>query len=234
MKEHFSFVISLHICSMWETICDAKAYRKCDGKFCAQNPQFTPKLEFGSRTPPSNFQTPIFFPEFRSDLWQNTPPPKFPKSNFLPKDQIWPLAAPPPPNFQTPIFFPDSKSDLWQNTPQISKLKFSSPIPNLTFGRTPPPQISKLQFSSPSPNLTCGRTHPAPPISKLQFSSQIPNLTFGRTPPPPDGSCSMWSLIAVSPKDTVSLERLVEVGYTCTWNASLQNSCTVSRPWWIF
>ena len=33
--------ISLHIRSMWETICDAKAYRKCDGKFSAQNPQNT-------------------------------------------------------------------------------------------------------------------------------------------------------------------------------------------------
>ena len=49
----FLFLVSTCIRSMWGAICDAKAYRKCDGKFCAQNPQFTPKLEFGSRSPPT-------------------------------------------------------------------------------------------------------------------------------------------------------------------------------------
>ena len=46
-------------------------------------------------TPPK-FPNPIFFPESKSDLWQNIPPPK---------------------NFPIPIFFLESKSNLWQNRP---------------------------------------------------------------------------------------------------------------------
>ena len=64
--------------------------------------QNTAVLEFGSRTSPSNLK---LFPESKSGLTQNTPPPlpKMKNSNFLPWVQIWaypehPSPIPPPEN----------------------------------------------------------------------------------------------------------------------------------------
>ena len=43
--------VSLHLSSMWLTICDANAFRKWQGRFCAQLGR-TPCSEIWSRTPP--------------------------------------------------------------------------------------------------------------------------------------------------------------------------------------
>ena len=92
----------------------------------------TPVLEFGSKTPPSNWNWGgvfcflilfssflIFFPESKFHLTQNTPCKKIENTNFLSRFQNWPYPEQniPPPQLKTLIFFPESKTDLTKNTP---------------------------------------------------------------------------------------------------------------------
>ena len=71
-------IISLHICSMWETICDALFWN-----LVPEPPTLPPPWNFSQspnptlpRTPPppGKWKTLTFFPEFRSELTQNTAP----------------------------------------------------------------------------------------------------------------------------------------------------------------
>ena len=148
-------MISLHIRSMWETICDAKAYRKCNGKFCAQNPQFTPKLEFGSRTPPPRKKL-----KFRQIL------------------ALWVLTfqIPPPPQLRS-----------WQFGFWLSRTP--PPLENWNLGR--------------SWHFGFWLSRSPPPPQKLKFRQFLAILGFDFPEHPPSGGCSMWRLIAVSPKDTI-------------------------------
>ena len=76
IRNYLSQSFSLHIHSMWETICDAKASRMWQGKTCAQNPQKTLFWNLLQNTPPPPWKL-----KFRQilALWvltfQNTPPP---------------------------------------------------------------------------------------------------------------------------------------------------------------
>ena len=95
--------------------------------------------------PPRQWKTLTFFPEFKSELTQNTCPQKMKNSNFLSWVQIWAYPEHPPPRkWKTLTFFPEFKSELTQNTPLPRKWKTLTFFPefksaNLSLPRTPPP-----------------------------------------------------------------------------------------------
>ena len=89
---------------------------------------------------------------------------------------------PPPPEMK---IFPESKSDLTQNTPLPPEMKFFPRVQNWPY--TEHPFNWKLIFF---------------PQSKTDLTQNTP------PPPPRSGGWSMWRLMAVSPKDTISFDHV--------------------------
>ena len=76
--------------------------------------------------PPKNKK---LFPESKSGLTQNTPPPQNENSNFLSWVQIWAYPEPRPLHpwkWKTLTFFPEFRSELTQNLPPPPKMKNSN------------------------------------------------------------------------------------------------------------
>ena len=86
--------------------------------------------------------------------------------------------------------------------PEIFDQILQSPSPILP--RTPlPPKLESLIFiPEPKSDLT-QNTHPPPKIENSNFLSGVQIWSY---PPPPSGGWSMWGLMVVSPKDTISFQ----------------------------
>ena len=117
-------------------------------------PEF--KSELTQNTPPWKWKALTFFPEFKSELTQNTPPQKMKNSNFLSWVQIWayPEYTPPPWKWKTLTFltfFREFKSELTQNPPPPRKWK------NLTFF---PEFKSELTQNTPHSSWSMWRLYP--------------------------------------------------------------------------
>ena len=90
-KELCFELISLHIRSMWETICDAKASRKWQGRICAQMGQNTLFWNLVQDTPPPNWN---LGRSWHFEFWLDTispPPPR--KFKFRQILAIWVLTV---------------------------------------------------------------------------------------------------------------------------------------------
>ena len=125
-------VISLHICSMWETICDAQAGFWLNSKFLSK---FSRKPFSGISDPPfwktSDLRWPKFTPEY--------PPPQFRKTS----DLRWPKFTPEYPPHLGKLQIWDDQSLLWNTPPPFWK---TSDLRWPKFTPEYPPHFGKLQI----------------------------------------------------------------------------------------
>ena len=137
--ESAPLLISLHIRSMWETICYAQAGLctvTTHGKICVQILWRAPLWSFSSdsRVPPpmKNFRFEM------TKVYSGIPPPQWKTS-----DLRWPKFTPeyPPPNEKLQIW--DDQS-LLRNTPPNEKLQIWDDQSLLR--NTPPPQVARGSF----------------------------------------------------------------------------------------
>ena len=216
-KSNKKFLFSLHIRSMWETICDAQAgfcTLTSDSKICVQILQ-SPSVEFQIREPPppkKNWNLGRSW-HFEFLLLQSTPPP------------------PPHWNLGRSWHFEFS---LLQSIPP-PKLKFRQ-ILALWVLTIPeyPPSPWKLKFRQILALwvLTTPEYLPPPRNWNLSRSWHFEFWLLQSTPLPPQRKQGdrMWRLISVSPVDTISLLHVRNLMAHYEWNTphSLDKS---QWPW---
>ena len=97
--------------------------------------QNTPVLEFGSRTPPPNWNCKSkLFPESPPENWNCS------KSTSL----TLPRTNTPPPKWKTLTFFPEFRSELTQNTPPMKNSNFLSWVQIWAYPEHPPMKNSNF------------------------------------------------------------------------------------------
>ena len=135
-------LFSLHIHSMWETICDALASWS-GWEFGSKIPEY-PILGFGS---------------------QNTPPPEKFKLRLFTFD----LPRIPPQKIQTLVFFAESKFHVPQNTPppKIQNFSFLCWI-QISCSPEYPPKIQNFSFLCWI-QISCSPEYPPPKIQNFSF-----------------------------------------------------------------
>ena len=194
--------------------------------------QFTSDLEFGSRILPPPLEKWNLARSWHFGFWlsrtPHTPAPPIENWNLARSWHFgfWLFRSPPSYNFKTLIFFFESKSDLFQITPPPNGNLARSWHFGFWLPRTLPPPLKFRQIlvfgfwlsrSSPpqfqnSNILSWVQIWPFPdhPPSKNWNLGRSWHFGFWLSRPPPmSGSWSMWRLIAVSPKDTISFLKLL-------------------------
>ena len=176
-------LVSLHIRSMWETICDAQA------GFCtvSSNSKFFSKF---SRAPLWNFrpESPPSPKNFRFEMtkvYSREAPPQMKNFRF---EMTKVYSREPPPNEKLQIW--DDQSLLQRGPPKMKNFRFEM---TKVYSREPPP-MKNFRFEM---TKVYSRERP-PPMKNFRFEM---TKVYSREPPPPGqvagGSFRMWRLIFI-------------------------------------